>query len=55
MNAEIELKLKNYWDGLPVDKRLLILTEFRFWDGLANYRFEYIPEDLKTILMRRIK
>ena len=40
---------------MPQIDKLNILSENDFWEGLSVYRYDYIPEDLKEVLMRKIK
>jgi hypothetical protein len=50
-NFENEEKVKKYWDDeLSYDQKCIMLEELNFWNGLVNYHYGYIPEDLKCIL-----
>lgn len=49
-NIEKDILAKRFWDELSSDDRLEIISKFQFWEGLANYIYEYLPEDLKEIL-----
>lgn len=55
INPEIEIKAKTFWDEMSGIDKLNFLTLNRFWDGICAYRYEYIPEDLKCILRRKIE
>jgi hypothetical protein len=56
MDDEIEYKVQKYWnDLLSYDDKIKLLSENRFWCGLKDYHYGYIPEELKEILRRRIK
>jgi len=47
--------IKKYWDDLSDWKKVSILKENLFWEGLFEFKFESIPEDLKKILKENIK
>lgn len=49
-NIEGDMRAKKFWDNLSHDDRLKIISKFMFWEGLVNYIYEYLPEDLKEIL-----
>lgn len=55
INDELNIKVKTFWDNLSIDDRIKILSNYQFWDGFSHYKYEYIPEDLKTILMLKIE
>ena len=56
MDIKTENKLKTYWDEtLTLDEKKKILSNFLFWGGLVNYKYVYIPEDLKKILLLKIE
>lgn len=50
MNTELEYQAYLFWKKLSPDERHKFLSENQFWDGFANYLFEYLPEDLKEKL-----
>ncbi len=54
MNTEMNFKIKAYWNALSGEDRIKLLNEHKFWEGFSNYRYEYIPEDLKTIIALKI-
>lgn len=54
-DSEINNKVEKQWNTLSHVEKLNLLAENRFWDGFSVYKYEYIPEDLKEILWRRIK
>jgi len=47
--------LKKYWDGLSRYERWILLKKNRFWDGLSDFKFEEIPEDLKPVLRQQME
>lgn len=55
INGDINIKIKQFWDDLSIDERTKILLNNQFWDGFSHYKYEYIPEDLKMILMFKIE
>ena len=54
MNIEAYYKAKDYWNNLSTDDRSKILSEYNFWQGFSTYLWEFIPEDLKTIVVLKI-
>jgi len=54
MNTETNFKAKEYWINLSKDKRVKLLLEYKFWEGFSDYLYEYIPEDLKTLIWLKI-
>ena len=54
MNIEIEFKASDYWNNLSPEERIKILREYNFWLGFSTYLYQYIPEDLKTVIMLKI-
>jgi hypothetical protein len=55
-NIELDIKTEKYWnDELSYDDKVKLLAENNFWDGLKNYHYGYIPEDLKVILRLKIE
>jgi hypothetical protein len=54
MNTEMHYKANEYWNTLSKDKRTEILLQYNFWLGFSDYLYEYIPEDLKSIIMLKI-
>ena len=54
MNTDMDYKAKEYWDNLSKDDRIKLLREYKFWEHFSDYFYEYIPEDLKTIIMLKI-
>ena len=55
MNISFENIIEGYWNNLNSDYRSKLLSENQFWCGFLNYRYNYIPEDLKQILRLKIK
>jgi hypothetical protein len=49
-----ELDISKYWNELSIDNRTNILIIYQFWDGFSNYKYEYLPQDLKNILWSKI-
>jgi hypothetical protein len=54
MNTEMHYKAKEYWNDLSKDKRTEILLQYNFWLGFSDYLYEYIPEDLKSLIVLKI-
>jgi hypothetical protein len=54
MKTEAYFQAKNLWDSLSSDDRTEILHKYNFWQGFNTYLWEYIPEDLKTVMMLKI-
>jgi hypothetical protein len=52
---EQDIAIKKFWDNMPQIDKLNLLSENNFWEGLSVYRYEYIPEDLKSIIWSKIK
>jgi len=50
MNSDTDFKAYKFWSELPVEERLKFLAENRFWDGLSNYLYDYLPEDLQALI-----
>lgn len=51
METKREYKLRKYWEEeLTLINKVNLLAKNHFWDGLATYKYEYIPEDLKNVL-----
>lgn len=55
IDTETDNNLKKIWDSMPHLEKLNLLSEYQFWEGFSVYRYEYIPDDLKDVLMLRIK
>lgn len=55
ISPEQDIVIRKFWDDMPQIDKLNILSENDFWEGLSVYRYDYIPEDLKEVLMRKIK
>jgi len=51
MNTEANYIAKAYWQNLSKDNRLELLQNYQFWLGFSDYLYEYLPEDLKTIII----
>ena len=54
MNTEAYFIAKDYWNNLSTENRTKLLQEYNFWLGFSTYLYDYIPEDLKTIVMLKI-
>ena len=54
MKTEIEFKASEYWNNLSTDNKTKLLQEYDFWLGFSTYLYDYIPEDLKTVVMLKI-
>jgi hypothetical protein len=50
MNTEMHFKAKCYWNDLSADDRLELLQKNNFWSGFSTYLYDYLPEDLKTVI-----
>ena len=50
-----DIKAYDFWTNLTIEDRVKILLENRFWCGFSTYMYEYIPEDLKSILRLKIE
>jgi hypothetical protein len=55
ISPEQDIAIKNFWDNMSQIDKLNLLLENNFWEGFSVYRYDYIPEDLKEILMRKMK
>ena len=55
ISPEQDIILKNFWDTMLQIDKLNILSENDFWEGLSVYRYDYIPEDLKEVLLLKIE
>mgnify|MGYP006280152879 CR=1 FL=1 len=38
---------KNYWDCLSQYEKWLLIKKYRFWEGLTDFPYNWIPDDLK--------
>lgn len=54
MKTEAYFIAKDYWNNLSGDDRTKLLLEYNFWQGFSTYLWEYIPEDLQTVIMLKI-
>lgn len=54
MNTEAYFIAKDYWNNLSTDNKTKLLQEYNFWLGFSTYLYDYIPEDLKTVVMLKI-
>jgi hypothetical protein len=54
MNTEMHFKAKDYWNNLSKDNRTKLLQEYNFWLGFSDYLYDYIPEDLKTVIVLKV-
>ena len=54
MNTEAYFIAKDYWNNLSTENRTKLLQEYNFWLGFSTYLYDYIPEDLKKIVMLKI-
>ena len=46
--------VKSYWDGLTRYQRWGILRRNHLWDGLINFDYKVIPEDVIKVLSREM-
>jgi hypothetical protein len=53
-NTKAYFQAKDYWNNLSQDDREKILKDYNFWMGFKTYLYEYIPEDLKAVVMLKI-
>lgn len=54
MKTEAYFLAKDYWNDLSIDNRMKILSENQFWQGFHQYIWEYLPEDLKELIVAKI-
>lgn len=54
MSTEQEIKVIKFWNELSYDDRVKLLQENGFWNGFVNYNYQYIPNDLKDIMLLKI-
>lgn len=50
----MNIEASDYWNNLSPEERIKILREYNFWLGFSTYLYQYIPEDLKTVIMLKI-
>jgi len=50
----MDQKAENHWETLSVEDRTKILKEYNFWDGFKTYQFDYLPQDLQTLISLKI-
>jgi hypothetical protein len=50
----VDQQAENYWVKLSAEDRLKLLLEYDFWQGFSTYLWDYIPEDLRTIIRLKI-
>lgn len=43
-----------YWDGLSQYEKWLLIKKYRFWKGLTEFPYKWIPEDLRKKIVREI-
>jgi hypothetical protein len=55
MDLGLIIKANIYWDSLSEDDRVKFLQENHFWEGLKTYHHEFIPEDVKTLLLLKME
>ena len=55
MKTEAYYLAKDYWNNLSTDDRLKLLSDYNFWSGFSTYLWEFIPEDLRTVVMLKIE
>ncbi len=55
ITPEQDIILKKFWNEISHIKKLNLLSENHFWDGLSVYGYEYLPNDLKEVLLRIIE
>ena len=41
---------EKYWSELNVTDKQSLLYENDFWDGLTDYKYIYLPSDLKEVI-----
>jgi len=54
VNIKIDINACYYWNEMLKDERTKLLSNLNFWCGLCNYKYKYLPEELKVILRSRI-
>jgi len=54
-NIDVNINVIKFWNELPQDDRHKLLSENHFWDGLSHYLFEFLPDDLKSIIRLKIE
>ena len=40
-----------FWTELSHDERVEFLSENCFWTGFSHYLYEYLPEDLRAVIL----
>ena len=54
VNTEVNIKANKFWTELSQGDRVKLLSENNFWNGLSHYLYQYLPNDLKTIIWLKI-
>lgn len=49
------ITVKTYWDNLSRSDKWLLIKKYRFWDGLTDFSYKWIPDDLKDIIKQEIE
>lgn len=47
-------RVESFWNGLTRVEKFKIVRQGRLWDGLIDFEYRLIPEDLKVILIREM-
>lgn len=50
----IENKAHKFWIDLSVDEKVKFLSENNFWGGFSHYLYDYLPDDLKNLILLKI-
>lgn len=46
------MNIRKYWENLSQNKKLFILKENLFWDGLIFFKYTWLPEELINIIKK---
>ena len=44
-----------YWDRLSRSEKWLLVKKYRFWGGLTDFPYKWIPEDLRKKIRQEIE
>lgn len=55
MNHITNINAIEFWNELSKEDRTKLVSENDFWGGFSNYKFEYIPEELRLIIVSKIE
>lgn len=45
------MKPNIYWNNLSFVDKEKIINEYEYWDGFKTYKYFYLPNDLKQIIV----